>query len=59
MVQKFRFGKERYIKLIIFGSDRKKNCGIMLFGRKRSSMKRVRRYNTGEEGVGSRHCFAR
>ena len=24
MVQKFRFGKERYIKLIIFGSDRKK-----------------------------------
>ena len=59
MVQKFRFGKERYIKLIIFGSDRKKNGGILLFGRKRSSMKRVKGYNTGEEGVGSRHCFTR
>ena len=27
------------------------NCGILSFGRKRSFLKRIRGYDTGEEGV--------
>ena len=38
-------------KLMIFGSDRKSS-------RIRSSLKRIRGYNTGKEGGGSRHSLA-
>ena len=44
--------------LMIFGSD-KNNGGIPPFGGKRSCLKRIRGYNAGEEGGGSRHSFAR
>ena len=54
MVEKYRFCKERYFKQIIFRSDK-----IMAeFGRKRSCLKRIRGYNTGEEGGGIRLSFA-
>ena len=45
-------------KLIIFRSNRKKG-GVPSFGRKRSCLKRIRSYNTGKEGGGSRHSFAK
>ena len=51
MVQKYRFGKERYIKQI------KKITTE--FGEKRPCLKRIRGYNTEEERGGSRHSFAR
>ena len=57
MVQKYRFGKERYIKQI---NDIWEGQKIMAeFGRKRSCLKRIRGYNTGEERGGSGHSFAR
>ena len=38
---------------MVLWSDRKKNSG------KGSCLKRIRGYNTGEEGGGSRHSFAK
>ena len=38
--------------------DRKKG-GVPLFDGKRSCLKRIRGYDTGEEGVGSSHSFAK
>ena len=57
MVQKYRFGKERYIKQINDIWESQKITAE--FGRKRSCLKRIKHYNTGEEGGGSRNCFAR
>ena len=45
-------------KLMIFGSDRK-NDGILFFVGKRSCLKKIRGYNTEEDGGGSRYSFAR
>ena len=45
-------------KFMIFGSNRK-NGGILLFGGKRSCLKRSRGYNTGKEGGGGRNSFAK
>ena len=57
MVQKYRFGKERYIKQI---NDVWEGQKIMAdFSRKRSCLKRIRGYNTGEERGGRRRSFAR
>ena len=57
MVQKYRFGKERYIKQINDIWESQKITAE--FGGKRSCLKRIKHYNTGEEGGGSRNCFAR
>ena len=47
MVQKHRFGKERYIRQI---NDIWEGQKIVAeFGRKRSHLKRIRGYKTGEE----------
>ena len=43
-------------KLMIFGSNRKIG-GIPSFGEKRSCLKRIRGYNTGKHGGGSRLSF--
>ena len=57
MVQKYRFGKGRYIKQI---NDMQESQKIMAeLGGKRSYLKRIRDYDTGEERGGSRHSFAR
>ena len=57
MVQKYRFGKERYIKQI---NDIQESQKIMTeFGGKRSYLKRIWDYDTGEERGGNRHSFAR
>ena len=45
-------------KLMIFRSNRKKG-GAPSFGRKRSCLKRIRVYDTGKKGGGSRHSFAK
>ena len=56
MVQKYRFGKERYIKQI---NDIWEWQKIMAeFGKKRSCLKRISGYNTGEERGKNRHPFA-
>ena len=47
MVQKCRFGKERYIK---------QNNEL---DKKRSCLERIRGYNTGGERGGSMHSFAK
>ena len=39
-------------------TEKMKNGRIPLFGRKRSSLKRTRGYDTEEDGDGSRHSFA-
>ena len=57
MVQKYRFGKERYIKQINDIWEGQKITAE--FGGKRSCLKRIRGYNTGEERGRSRHSFAR
>ena len=43
---------------MIFKSNRKKG-GILLFGSKRSCLKRIRGYDTGKEGGESSHSFAK
>ena len=45
-------------KLIIFESNRKKD-GVLSFGSKRSCLKRIRSFDTGKEGGGSSHSFAK
>ena len=45
-------------KLMIFESSRKKG-GVLLFGGKKSCLKRIRGYDTGKEGGGSSHSFAK
>ena len=45
-------------KLMIFESSRKKG-GILLFGGKKSCLKRIRGYDTGKEGAGRRYSFAK
>ena len=58
MVQKYRFGKERYIKQINDIWEGQKITAE--FGRKKvTCLKRIRGYNTGEERGGSRYSFAR
>ena len=57
MVEKYRFGKERYIKQINDICEGQKIT--MKFGGKRSCLKRIRVYNTWEERGGSRHSFGR
>ena len=57
MVQKYRFGKERYIEQINDIWEWQKITTE--FDGKRSCLKRIRDYNTGEERGGSRHSFAR
>ena len=57
LVQKYRFGKERYIRQINDIWEGKKITTE--FGGKRLCQKRIRGYNTGEERGGSRHFFAR
>ena len=44
---------------MIFRSDRKKIGEIQLVSEKRSCLKRIRGYDTGEEGGRSRYSFAR
>ena len=58
MVQKYRFGTERYIKQINDIWEWQKITAE--FGEKKvTCLKRIRGYNTGEEKGGSRHSFAR
>ena len=57
MVQKYRFGKEKYIKQIHDIWKRQKITAE--FSRKRSCLKRIRGYNTGKERGGNRYSFAR
>ena len=45
-------------KLMIFKSSRKK-VGVLLFEGKRSCLKRIRGYDTGKQGDGSSHSFAK
>ena len=45
-------------KLKIFGSNRKIG-GVLLFCGKRSYLKRIIGYDTGQNGGGSRHSFAK
>ena len=45
-------------KLMVFESNRKKG-GVLSFGGKWSCLKRIRGYNTGKEGGGSSHSFAK
>ena len=45
-------------KLMTFESNRKIG-GVPLFGRKKSCLKRIRGYDTGKEGGGSRHSFTK
>ena len=45
-------------KLMIFESNRKKG-GVLVFGHKRSCLKRIRGYNTGKKGGGSSHSFGK
>ena len=45
-------------KLMTFESNRKIG-GVPSFGGKRSCLKRIRGYDTGKDGGGSRHCFAK
>ena len=56
MVQKYRLGKERYIKQINDIWERQKIT--VEFGGKRSCLKRIRGFNTGEGRGGSRYSFA-
>ena len=56
MVQKYTFGKERYIRQI---NDIWEGQKITEFGGKMLCQKRIRGYNTWEERGGSRHFFAR
>ena len=44
-------------KLIIFGGNRKKG-GVPTLSGKRSCLKRIKGYDTGQGGGGSRHSFA-
>ena len=53
MVQKYRFDNERYIRWINDIWEWQKMTTE--FGGKRSCLKRIRSYNTGEERGGSRH----
>ena len=45
-------------KLMIFRSNRKK-VGVLTFGGKRSCLKRIKGYNTEQEGGGSRDSFVK
>ena len=45
-------------KLMIFGIYRNIG-GVMLFSGKRSCLKRIRGYDTGKDGAGSRRSFAK
>ena len=45
-------------KLMTFGSNRKIG-GILSFGGKRSFLKRMKGYDTGKDGGGSRHSFTK
>ena len=45
-------------KLNSFESNRKID-GVPSFGRKRPCLKRIRGYNTGKDGSGSRHSFTK
>ena len=45
-------------KLMIFESNRKKGR-VLSFGGKRSCLKRIRGCDTGKEGGGSSHSFAK
>ena len=45
-------------KLMIFESNRKKS-GVLSFGGKWPCLKRIRGYDTGKEGGGSSHSFAK
>ena len=56
MIQKYRFGKERYIKQINDIWEWQKITAE--FSGKKPCLKRIGGYNTGEERGGSRHCFA-
>ena len=58
MVSKYRFAKDLSNKLMTFGSNRKMG-GVLSFVRKRPFLKRIRGYNTGENGGGSRHSFTK
>ena len=58
MVLKYRFVKDMSNKLKIFGSNRKIG-GVLLFCGKRSYLKRIIGYDTGQNGGGSRHSFAK
>ena len=53
---KYRFAKDMSNKLMIFGSNRKIG-GVPSFGGKRSCLKRIRGYNAGKDGDGSRHSY--
>ena len=58
MVLKCRFAKDMSNKLKIFWSNRKIG-GVLLFCGKRTYLKRIMGYDTGQNGVGSRHSFAK
>ena len=57
MIQKYRFGKEKYVKQINAILEWPKIT--LEFGRKRSYLKRIRGYNTEGERGESRHSYAR
>ena len=58
MIWKYRFAKDMSNKLMTFESNRKIG-GVPLFGRKKLCLKRIRGYDTGKDGGGSRHSFTK
>ena len=58
MALKYRFAKDMSNKLLTFGSNRKIG-GIPSFGGKMSCLKRIRVYDAGKDGGGSRHTFTK
>ena len=58
MVWKYRLAKDISNKLMMFWSNRIIG-GVLQFGGKRSSLKRIKGYDTGKNGGGSRHSFAK
>ena len=58
MVWKDRLAKDISNKLMMFWSNRIIG-GVLPFGGKRSSLKRIKGYDTGKNGGGSRHSFAK
>ena len=60
MVWKYAFGKEKYIKQINAILEWQKKIGeILPLSWKMLHLKRIRGYDTGEEGGGSRCSFAK
>ena len=58
MVWKYRSAKDMLNKSVASWSNRKMG-GVPSLGRKRSCLKRIKGYDTGKYGGGSRHSFTK